>query len=340
MIDEGIHVHFVLDGVTYDYDVPKVGTALDHNVYYLVIGEDNIRIKVDSETNLWTINLLTIGTYNLSTLMDYPISDNWRHVDGTELDILRTTRTVVKNTISYSKVSEGWNSFWSYNPDWFANLNSNFYSFKNGELYLHNSNPIRNQFYGIDNPSSIKTIFNAEPLMVKMFNTVLLNSTHPWSAEIVTNINDGFIDSTYFVEKEGQFYAYIRRIDDTIDIKQLSTQGIGNPYAVNASPIDDVVVTTSIDFSNLIAVGDTIYKNNAGTLELIGVVTSLSPSSIHIDTTTGSIPTTANFLVCVKNSQAESFGARGNYMDIELTNDIKEQSKLFAIGASVFKSFL
>jgi hypothetical protein len=219
-------------------------------------------------------------------------------------------------------------------------MNSIFYTFKNGELWRHNVNTTRNNFYGNQYPSSIRTIFNTDPLMVKMFNTVSLNSTHPWTANVYTNINDGSIDYTYFVEKEAQWYAYIRRFDNTIDVKALSTQGVGSADSVDSTTPSAVVLDFLFKLDSSISIGDKLYKNSAGTLVLVGTITDLSSNSITVDTTLGSIPLTTDFLICVKNSQAESFGARGYYMNIYLENDLTEQVKLFAVGTSVFKSFL
>jgi hypothetical protein len=83
-----------------------------------------------------------------------------------------------------------------------------------------------------------------------------------------------------------------------------------------------------------------VYKNSSGNLVLIGTITELATDIMRIDISVGGAPTTSDFLICVKNSQTESFGARGYYMNVYLSNDLTEQVKLFSIGTSVFKSFL
>jgi len=87
-------------------------------------------------------------------------------------------------TISYSELSNGWTSFWSYTPDWMIGMNSSFYTFKNGDIYQHNSNAVRNRFYFEVNPtqggnnlnynSTITTVFNEDPASMKMFKTLML----------------------------------------------------------------------------------------------------------------------------------------------------------------------
>jgi len=43
-------------------------------------------------------------------------------------------------TLTYSEGSKGFPSFYSYNPEYMIGMNNFFYSFKNGQLYRHNTN--------------------------------------------------------------------------------------------------------------------------------------------------------------------------------------------------------
>lgn len=339
-----IKVSFTYEGVDYEYEVPKIGVAEGKNHYYLVDGDLIIDIIYDGTDWFFSFENGDFNTnYYITSNSECPTFNNWIYNGGgVEVENLVTTDecTPPRKTITYSKISEGWNSFWSYTPDWMTEMNSIFYTFKNGELWKHNVNTTRNNFYGSQYPSSIRTIFNTDPLTVKMFNTVSLNSTHPWTANVYTNINDGSIDYTYFVEKEGQWYAYIRRFNDTIDVKALSTQGVGSATTRNISNPAAVLLNFSFNVDPSISIGDKLYKNSSGNLVLIGTIINLSINSITVDTTLGTLPLLTDFLICVKNSQAESFGARGYYMNINLENDLTEQVKLFAVGTSLFKSFM
>jgi hypothetical protein len=201
-------------------------------------------------------------------------------------------------------------------------------------------NTTRNNFYGQQYGSKIRTIFNEQPLEVKVFNTLSLNSTHTWTADIYTNISAGSIDYTYFVEKENQWFAYIRRFDNTIDVKALSTQGVGSANSIDITDPTAVELNFSFNVDSSISIGDKLYKNSGSNLILVGTIVGISSNMIIVDTSVGSIPLITDFLISVKNSQAESFGSRGYYMNVYLSNDLTEEVKLFAIGSSVFKSFL
>ena len=320
--------------------VEVISNALvnEKNSYEFVYDGDTFTVEWDGEK--WVLLVGETKLWELLQDSSCPIGNFINENDTTYFSGFSIEECNPRRTITYSKVSEGWNSFWSYQPDWMTEMNSIFYTFKNGELWRQNNNTTRNNFYGQQYPSTIRGIFNNDPLMVKMFNTLSLNSTHPWSAEVYTNINAGAMDRTYFVEKENQWFAYIRRFDDTIDVKALSTQGVGNATTRNIANPLAVVLTFSFNLDASISIGDKIYKTNGTDLTLIGTITALSSNSMTLNTSVGTIPLLSDFLICVKNSQAESFGARGYYMNVYLTNDLTEQVKLFAIGTSVFKSFL
>jgi hypothetical protein len=47
-------------------------------------------------------------------------------------------------TLTYSQQTQGWPSFYSFNPDWIIGMNNFLYTFKGGDLYKHNVNNARN----------------------------------------------------------------------------------------------------------------------------------------------------------------------------------------------------
>lgn len=236
-------------------------------------------------------------------------------------------------------MSEGWTSFWSFIPDWMIGMNSSFYTWKDGNLYKHNTNSQRNTFYGVSYPSSITTIFNQNAIEVKMFKTLQLSGSHAWSADIITDLSTGMVDDTFFVEKENMWYAHIRRIDTSLnpnDIDYVSTQGIGSLSSYDA-------VTQTIEFTfdigTSISVGDQIYVfNGSGGFTNIGDVASYTANTITIGTIVN-VPTVGQMVGYVKNAQAESYGSRGYYMQVELQNNDPEEVELYSVSTQIFKSY-
>ena len=66
----------------------------------------------------------------------------------------------VKETLSYSDGVKGWPSFYSFLPDFMIGMNSYLYTFNGGNLYRHNTNALRNNYYGVQYNSNITSVFN------------------------------------------------------------------------------------------------------------------------------------------------------------------------------------
>lgn len=242
------------------------------------------------------------------------------------------------DTLSFSPSDQGWVSRYSYQPDMMLGLDSTLYSFKNGNIYIHNSTNVdRGEFYGVKYPASVTTTFNESPFDVKMYKTLSLDSDDTWDASYVTDLNSGSILNTSFELKEGNYFAYIRRDDSLViandDAKSLSTQGIGA-----VSSYASLVINFAFSISSPVSVGDRIYKASGSTFTYIGVVQSYTTTSITL-VSAAVAPIAGDFIVVAKNKNAESFGMRGYYMDVTLENNSADAVELFAISSSIFKSF-
>ena len=241
-------------------------------------------------------------------------------------------------TVTYSHKLNGWTSFFSYTPEWMIGMNTNFYSMSDGNLYRHRDNATRNNFYGVQYNSTIQTVFNDAPLDAKMFKTIGLEGDDPWTAAITTDFGTGAIDSTYFQLKEGDYYAYIRRDSGATDVDLMSAQGIGVPLSVTGTAPGVITITFSFDIGNIISDGDAAYVGGVSALTLIGTISSHTSTSITINTSSAT-PIVTDFIMYLKDAVAESYGARGYYMEITLTNTTTTAVELFAITSEVFKSY-
>ena len=253
----------------------------------------------------------------------------------------------MENTLTYSENVAGWVSFYSYIPEMMVGMNSYFYTFKNGELYRHNSNENRNTFYGSFTPTSITSVFNPDVLTVKNFKTISIDADDSWSCSVITDLGTGSIDSDWFELKEGNWFAYIRRNDigspviSSDDLRMRSVQGLGTVSTVNSTIPAAVVLTFTFNIGTIISVGDTMYKNNAGTVVKIGDIVGTTANTITVNTTVagGSVPSANDFMLYIKNSIAESYGASGYYMQFEITNYSQARTEIFSISSSIFKSY-
>ena len=258
----------------------------------------------------------------------------------------------MKYTLTYNKNVEGWTSFFSYHPEMMLGMNGAFYSFKGGELYKHNTNVNRNTFYydwwdelGFPDdafePSKVTSVFNKEPLTIKNFKTIATYGNSPWSCSVITDLSTGEIDSTYFVEKEGNWFAYIRSLSGDDNLRLRSAQGVGSVDTVDDPGTATTVLNFTFNIGTIVSIGDLAYRNDAGTIEFIGAITEFTSTSITINNT----PPSANavndgdYILYIKNSVAESYGARGYYMQYELENGSTDRVELFSVKSNVFKSY-
>lgn len=245
-------------------------------------------------------------------------------------------------TVSYSPGVKGWPSFYSFIPEYTQGMNNYLYTFNNGQLYRHNTNPLRNNFYGVQYNTTIKSVFNKGPLENKLFKTLILESDAPWSATLATDLPQvGSIADTYFEKKEGNYFAFIRFLETDINLLMRYANGIANVTTVDATTPTATTLTfaSSVNIGSIISIGDMVYYGS--TPSLGGVVTALTSQVVTIDTTiTGaSAPSNGDFILYVKNTVAESHGVMGHYCEYELTNTSTSKVELFSVGSESMKSF-
>ena len=231
-------------------------------------------------------------------------------------------------TLTYDNGVKGFPSFYSYYADWMIGMNNYFYSFKGGNIYRHNTNPIRNRYYGVDYDSLMQTVFNDSPLETKLFKTINLEGDDSWGTTLTSDQqDDGFIESDWYSKKEGTYFAFIRNDGDTpATISEYALRSL-NGLGTSANIVVTGVTTTvsfpmTMPIGNIISVGST--GNNDGDMLYFG-----NPN-----------PTLLGRVIQVnQNSVVESHGILGHYGVITLTNSNTEKVELYAVESEVMKSF-
>lgn len=263
-------------------------------------------------------------------------------------------------TLTYSESAQGWPSFYSFNPDYMIGMNNYFYSFKGGNLYRHNVNEVRNNFYGAQYNSILQSVFNVSPLENKLFKTLNLEGDDSWDATMDTDIQDsGFIEADWFEKKEASYYAFVRN-DGTVPAQPSeyalrSVNGIGRSTTITgtgaAVQVNFAIGANPISIGNIISIGDYLYYSlppSYNTPVLFGQVTNIQvnyPSNLNritVNTTIpgATIPGIQNpYIMYIKNSVAESHGVLGHYCVFTLENDKTSKVELFAAESEVMKSY-
>lgn len=264
-------------------------------------------------------------------------------------------------TLTYSPSAEGWPSFYSFYPEWMVGMNNYFYSFKGANLYRHNTNPIRNNFYGIQGFSQITSVINDLPLENKLFKTINLEGDAPWTmSPMITDLDQNFgeINASWFEKKEQSYYAFIRSNTQTpppvLQYPQRSVNGIGRTnLVVTLGPNQDINFSISplISIGNVVSVGDYLYWATGPSYsnpilggEITGITVDL-PNGDNYLTIDNSIPgalpvpNTTPFIMYIKSATAESHGLLGHYLRFVATNTSTNKVELFAVESEVMKSY-
>jgi len=256
-------------------------------------------------------------------------------------------------TLTYSEGAEGFPSFYTFFPDWMIGMNNYFYTFNGGNLYRHNVNPNRNEYYGQPGTSSISSVFNQEPLMNKIFKTIQLESDDKWNCTFATDLQTGEIQEDWLEKKESDWFGFIRYFDPEpaastqFNLRSVSGVGIIQNVVNQGGTIELLTFTGGV--GTQISDGDVFYQINTAlpapvTPVLCGTVTAHTDTTITIDTSIpappGGVVPTIGFLGCyVKNALAESYGVLGHYCEFTLTNDNTEPVELFSVISDVMRSY-
>ena len=166
-------------------------------------------------------------------------------------------------TISFSEMTKGWTSFKSFIQEEGFSLNNKYYTFKEGDMWLHHNNQTRNKFYDDQHQSEVVLLLNDSPSTIKSFNTLNYEGSQ---ANVTVNsagtnvLNpDGINQDIYynntakvgwycdyiktdqtlsgqegkvpeFLDKENKWFNYIQGEETTLnnlDQNEFSVQGIG-----------------------------------------------------------------------------------------------------------------
>ncbi|HUX59616.1 MAG TPA: hypothetical protein VMV77_21780, partial [Bacteroidales bacterium] len=246
-------------------------------------------------------------------------------------------------TIGFSEPENGFPTFFSYMPDYIVNGGDQMWSFKDEFLWKHNATDVYNNFYGVQYTSKIVFVFNEEPDIIKVIESISLHSDSAW---VVNHIKDRFrltdIPSANFENKEGFFFAAIPKAVGTaranIFTDNIATQGLGVGISM---PTTTSVIIPKISAMQA-SVGDMLWYIEAGVPTLADDITVITDNGNGTTTITiSSIPAhilNTKFLFVQKNSYLEGDSLRDYYFELELEHAGNKDTELFSVIAEVKQS--
>ncbi len=232
-------------------------------------------------------------------------------------------------TLTYNELSSSWTSFYSYQPEYMANIRGRFMSFNDGNLFVHDDvNSDKTTFYGTLFPTKISVIVNPFPSEIKVFENLILESNVAWDAVLTAfksdRANPGMstISESEFAQVEGYFKAYIRRDETSTDNTSKSTYGLGTVSNVLGP---NIILIEGGNTS--LTVGDNLHLGS--TEALIGNITAIDGLSLTLTSTAGL--TIGDFVYGAKDRRIEGAEMRGYAMRVDLEQESVGRIEIFAL---------
>ena len=260
---------------------PESFSSYGYRVYFSDKNRNAVlRLSNDGLTN--------IAAYGMSTFFKENLSDSDSIIGSYDEDKDTYNLTFNNKTISFSESINGWTSFKSFLPENGFSVSGDYYTVFGGDLYQHNSNTLRNNFYGVQYNSTLDFVFNDAPSTIKSFkglnyegttsriyqseNDDLSLTTNGWHAtKIQTDKQNGKIPE--FKEKEGKWFNFIQGTNNIIanlDPQEFSVQGLGVCSAVavasgthNTQYVQNIRIFSPLSSPTLALVGG-IYGFSGG----------------------------------------------------------------------------
>ena len=258
--------------------------------------------------------------------------------DGSSVNVTvtGTDNHVSPETIAYSTKNEFWLTFYSFRGDLYEHLHNRFFSFRLGQMYRHNVNETRNNFYGVQYSSTLNMISRANPSDVKVYDAMSLEGNSSWSA-VVSNTEQttGTMASTEFEEREGMYYRQIEK-----DATANSTNNTSHKVVLGqVASVSGSTVTFTSKISNLpFGIGDTLFKLESSSETSLSVTLS-SVSGRKEITASGTVSnlSAGDTVMAVSTASINGDKMRDYHAQVALTNTATTPVELFAVNM-VYKS--
>ena len=277
--------------------------------YFKVLFRDNEIVNIisqyDSFFNVWILNI------------KYIIKGKIYEIGSKGYDYV---------TWIYSPDVNGFLGRQTFDPDSMLRVNNELLSFLGSDVYRHNVGPY-STFYGTEYEISFAFNFNEEPSTRKIFKNISIEGNSVWNVNLKTEMQNGYIDETDFINKEEVQYAYIRG-NDLLDLSTISVIGLGEIQNISGL---NVVLS---EVPNTLSVGDSVWKSN---LVPIGEVTQINNGVISLTAVSGI--SVGDFILSSKPSSVETSGIRGYYMNVSLYSNPSDYVEVYAVNSEVSKSF-
>lgn len=145
-------------------------------------------------------------------------------------------------TLGFNELRNSYTSFYDYAPEWITSTEGSLVSFKNGQLYVHDSTTYCN-FYGTQYKPSIKLVFNEMQNIKKRYNTISMLCNKKWipdtNGDITTNLGQSSsLQDADFLYKDDKLHASFKRDANSTGGLYNGNVLKGNWAQINLKPVN------------------------------------------------------------------------------------------------------
>lgn len=139
---------------------------------------------VRTANGIYTEQLICADTAEISFFSDggLAINNNLAFFDSTE-NIDNAVTVAFFDGEESGNIRKKWTTYYSYEPEMMIKFINNFFTIKDGALWMHNVNPVYNNFYGEQFQSKVQFYDNLNPTQQKIFFSIRQEATTPWVAQ-------------------------------------------------------------------------------------------------------------------------------------------------------------
>lgn len=307
------------------YDIAEKGSVDITQGQSEILGNSALDVYVEFNT--------TSGNFLVPSTLDANKGEIQTPITNANYINLTVTTTTTQDafTLAFYEPANRWSTFYSFIPEYMANINSLFFTFKNGDMYKHEAtgSPY-NSFYGVTYPSAFTPVVNDAPFDVKAFYAVMIDGTTQLNITASTNLNGTTMSGDNFVLREGRYYGQFPFATTSSGDSAILAVG-----EVDSKQTNNLTIEGDISHSGIF-VGDTLHDNNGNTStiqSINGNVLTIAPSGGF-----GS----GDFVFVVRNNFIDGDRLRGNYIELACTMTTANQNKeqeVYSIDVEASKSY-
>ena len=238
--------------------------------------------------------------------------------------------------LAFHEDSKGIPLFYTFRPDMMISAEDELYSWKDGVMYRHNVNTVRNNYYGVQYKSRIVFVVNEATGVEKTINAIRIQGNSVWDVDIQSERGTSTIPREWFERKETHWFSKVGG-DETTGQGGSSKHGIG-VFKISSGIID--VGASNIRSLIILAVGDEIVTaSNPNGFSTPVYVTGIDYNTGRISLSTP-FSQTPEFIMYKKSARVDGNSLKGDYFIVQMTNEEASEVYLKSVALEVDSSML